>query len=501
MSIKITLTDGTVIEPAGAELIKKFAAAGVLASVEGEEDTLESDIAASAANMRVPDQPWNMPEPIEVDQDAEDQKAAIASARREAMRGDPSLAEFPYMREAYATDGNEYLASARDLAAAIPQGLTKLYDAVHEDGDAYAPYETSEEYAKQGRTGRAILASPSLVPSILAALYTGGMSVPVQIGAQVGVNSLFLPGYGAEGVALDALLTALPAGVGLVAGKAKGAGMAAIRKALEAKGIKNVADDVVEQAYEMWAGKAAGEAISKKGAGKLATMLPGPPSVRKEGILKGLYDGHPEVDLGEAKDMVAASTSRTNVPGAPALRRTEDQAADAIRRLDAAGARLEVIRQKALSGGYDPEFYRQEMAKALGEIADIPEAMMVIEKSVTPVAQAAKWANTAKSMHDVAFRPSSEANFLADALAVKVAEQDLAKPLNAMAAGKALQSTGPEFSMLHPLESLAAKASGNKPANLRLAELSLRGAAPVSPAALLPYRSRLKDYYNQGGSQ
>ena len=501
MSIKITLTDGTVIEPAGAELIKKFAAAGVLASVEGEEDTLESDIATSAANMRVPDQPWNMPEPIEIDQNAEDQRVAIENARREAISADPSLAEFPYLREAYATDGNKYLALARDLAAAIPQGLTKLYDAMREDGDAYAPYETSEEYAKQGRTGRAILASPSLVPSTLAALYTGGMSIPIQIGSQVGVNSLFLPGYGAEGVALDALLTALPAGAGLVAGKAKGAGMTAIRKALEAKGIKNVADDVVEQAYSMWSGKTAGEAISKKGADKLAPMLPGPPTIHKGGILKGLYEGHPEVDFRAAKDMVAASTSRTNIPGAPALRRTEDQAADAIRRLDAAQARLEMIRQKAISGGYDPEFYRQEMAEALGSVADIPEAMRAIEKSATPVAQVANWANTAKSMHDASFMPSKEADFLADALAVKVAEQDLAKPLNAMAAGKALQSTGPEFSMLRPLESLAAKASVNKPANLRLAELALRGAAPVSPAALLPYRSRLKDYYNQGGSQ
>ena len=251
----------------------------------------------------------------------------------------------------------------------------------------------------------------------------------------------------------------------------------------------------------MWSGKTAGEAISKKGADKLAPMLPGPPTIHKGGILKGLYAGHPEVDFRAAKDMVAASTSRTNIPGAPALRRTEDQAADAIRRLDAAQARLEMIRQKAISGGYDPEFYRQEMAEALGSVADIPEAMRAIEKSATPVAQAANWANTAKSMHDATFSPSSEANFLADALAVKVAEQDLAKPLNAMAAGKALQTTGPEFSMLSPLESLAAKASGNKPANLRLAELALRGAAPVSPAALLPYRSRLKDYYNQGGSQ
>ena len=302
-------------------------------------------------------------------------------------------------------------------------------------------------------------------------------------------------------MALDAVLTTLPAGIGLVAGKAKSAGMAAIRKALESKGIKNVAEDVVEQAYDMWAGKTAGEAISKKGSDKLATMLPGPPSLHKRGTLKGLYEGHPEVDFQDAKNMVAGSTSRTNIPGAPALRRTEDQATDAIKRLDAAEARLGVIRQKALSGRYDPEFYRQEMAQALGGIADIPEAMMTIEKSVTPVAQAANWANTAKGMHDALFTPRSEAKLLADALAVKMVKQDLAKPLNAMAAGRALQTPGSEFSVLHPLESMAVKASSNKPANLRLAELALRGVAPVSPAALLPYRGRLKDYYNQGDSQ
>ena len=436
-----------------------------------------------------------------------EQQGAIEQARSQALNEDGETL-FPYMRKARAEGTDEEMGALKDVAAMVPRGYAALQELYANDGYVDATPKTSEEYFNEGSTAKGILTSPTFFPSTLAALATGGMSIPAQIGAQVAVNAPLMEDYGEGSRALDAILTALPAGIGLVAGKAKSAGMTAIRKALEAKGIKNVADDVVEQAYGMWAGKTAGEAISKKAGGKLASMLEGPsgpPSVIKtskdyDWLLKNLGNpGEKVLGYDAVRKEIAASTKLAK--GA-AGRRTEDEAAEALKKVGWMEGRETLLKSKAAAGGYDPESYLEEITTALGNVADVPELIANARINLTKAGASAKIAVPMI----LASNPGGAGYKAVEKSVQDVLRQPLQQELSALQVGKALQNgMRPEVSagrvFMEPRLALADLVKGNAPAAYKAGEGALRLAAPVAPSLALPHRQKLKDYYNQGGSQ
>ena len=436
-----------------------------------------------------------------------EQQSAIKQARGQALNEEGETL-FPYLRKARAEGTDEEMGALKDVAAMVPRGYVALQELYANDGYVDATPKTSEEYLAEGRLGKGILTSPTTFPSILAAMATGGMSIPTQIGAQVAVNAPLMEDYGGANLGLDAILTALPAGVGLVAGKAKSAGMAAIRKALEAKGIKDVADDVVEQAYDMWAGKTAGEAISKKAGGKLASMLEGPagpPSVIKTSkdynwLLKNLSNpGEKLLGYDAVRKEIAASTKLAK--GA-AGRRTEDEAAEALKKVAWMEGRESLLKSKAAAGGYDPEAYIEEVTTALGKVADVPELIANARINLTKAGASAR-----RTIPMILSSTPGPAGYRAVENSVQdVLRQPLQQELSALQVGKALQNgMRPEVTagrvFMEPRLALADLVKGNAPAAYKVGEGALRLAAPVAPSLALPYQTRLKDFYRTGDPQ
>lgn len=531
MIIEVTMPDGEVLDvtlPDGLsdkEIQKEVDGVEAAYLLDANPDYLSSN-ATSEQQANAPvraGQPTQVEMPIGMVDDndiTEVQREMLETARRKNTRGGiadkeqqyaieqargQALAEeggtlFPYLRKARAEGTDEEMGALRDIAAMPGRGLAAIYDLYANGGYVDATPKTSEEYMTEGRVGKGILTSPTAIPSALAAMYAGGMSIPAQIGAQVAVNAPLMEDYGGSNLAMDAVLTALPAGLGFVAGKTKSAGMSAIRKALEAKGIKNIADDVIEQAYDMWAGKTAGEAISKKAGGKLAEMLDTQPVTVTEGWLKGLTDPSKDVIGYDAvRREIAASTK---LPIGAAGRRTEDEAAKALKKVDWMEQREALLKTKALEGGYDPDAYSQEISTALGTVADVPELMANAQVYLTKAGQRARMSVPLILSSD----PGPSGYGRAQEYLRDVVVQSVGQDVTALRAGKALQEgIGPGVTLGDVLTNtrpaIASFVKGNTPVALRAGEWVIRAAAPVSPSLALPYRTRLKDFYNQGESE
>ena len=496
MDIEVTMPDGQILD---VTLPDGLSDSEIQKEVDGVEaayllDANPEYLSSNATSEQQANAPARARQAIMAEQ-----KSAIEQARRQALAEEGETL-FPYLRKARAEGTDEEMGALRDIAAMPGRGLAAIYDLYANGGYVGATPKTSEEYMAEGRVGKGILTSPTAIPSALAAMYTGGMSIPAQIGAQVAVNAPLMKDYGGSNLAIDAVLTALPAGLGFVAGKAKSAGMSSIRKALEAKGINNVADDVIEQAYDMWAGKTAGDAISKKASGKLSEMLDTQPVTVTEGWLKGLTDPSKDVIGYDAvRREIAASTK---LPIGAAGRRTEDEAAEALKKVSWMEQREALLKAKALEGRYDPDAYSQEMAAALGNVADVPELMANAQMYLTKAGQRARMAVPVILSSD----PSKAGYARAQEYLRDVVAQSVGRDVTAMRAGKALQegigsgaTIGDVLTNTRP--ALASLVKGNVPVALRAGEGVIRAAAPVSPSLALPYQTRLKDFYQTGESR
>lgn len=310
----------------------------------------------------------------------------IAQARREAGTGAPS--SFPYLREAYATGTDPEVGALRDLAALPGKGWGALTDIVTGEDPRRAMGMTSEELAAEDRTGRSILASPSLVPSTLAALYTGGMSIPAQIAGQIASNTVFQPGYGEGSAAIDAILTALPAGFSVAASKTKAAGIAAIKRALESKGIKNASPEILEEAYQSLSKAGAGKRVVQESGEALAKDIAGPSlgkaDLPKSGILRGLslddpQDIPPEAFSSVKKEILESVKSKGG--------RSLDEANAAIAKVNSFEEAQASINALVSEGGYSTQSYIRDIVEELKKVADVPEMLRASEKYLSVAAK------------------------------------------------------------------------------------------------------------------
>lgn len=310
----------------------------------------------------------------------------IAQARREAGTGAPS--SFPYLREAYATGTDPEVGALRDLAALPGKGWGAAIDLFADEDPRRAMGMTSEELSAEDRTGRSILASPSLVPSTLTALYTGGMSIPTQIAGQVAANTVFQPGYGEGSMALDAILTSLPAGFSVAASKTKAAGIAAIKRALESKGIKNASPEILDEAYQSLSKSGAGKRMVQESGEALARDLAGPSlgmsDIPKRGILRGLSLNDPQDIPTEAfasvrKEILESVKSKGG--------RSLDEANAAIAKVNSFEEAQASINALVSEGGYSTQSYIRDIVEELKKVADVPEMLKASEKYISTAAK------------------------------------------------------------------------------------------------------------------
>lgn len=383
--------------------------------------------------------------------------------------------------------GSGVVAGARDLSSATGQALARMYG---EPGDIG---KTSEEYSSEGRLGKSILTSPAIVPSVATAILTGGSSIPYQIGGQVASNMVFMPEYGTGDVALDAVLTALPPGLNVLASKTKAAGMAAIRKALESKVLKNVSESVVEEAYnrlsKVRVGKKvvqeSGEALAKD----LAKPAPGASDVPKSGLLRNLSRGAP-VEIPTAAFDRARKSILASVKAKGG--RSLDEAREVISRVDAMEATQKRIAALQEEGGYATEAYTRDIVDALKKVADIPELVREAEGYISTAAES-------RAKDEVQRILSAAFNRPPGLLANSVPDASFSQPLENLRAGTALQEIygGSGRGILDVVSepTITARGLARHPTGKLLAEKGLRGTGAAAPSIL----NRL--YYREGENQ
>ena len=412
----------------------------------------------------------------------------IAKARREAGTGAPP--SFPYLREAYATGTDPEVGALRDLAALPGKGYGAVIDLFDYKDPRRAMGMTSEELAAKGRTGRSILASPSLAPSILTALYTGGMSIPTQIVGQAAANTALQPGYGEGSVALDAILTALPAGFSVAASKTKAAGIAAIKRALESKGIKNASPEILEKAYSSLSKVMAGKRMVKESgealASDLAKPVAGASDIPKTGILRNLSRGAPVEIPTAAFDRARKSIlSSVKAKGGRSL----DEAREDISRVDAMEATQKRIAALQEEGGYATESYTRDIVDALKKVADIPELVKEAEGYISTAAES-------RAKDELQRVISAAFNHPPGLLANNIPDASFSQPLENIRAGTALQDIygGNGRGILDVVSepTVAARGVARSPTGKLVAEKGLRTTGSVAPSIL----NRL--YYNEG---
>lgn len=412
----------------------------------------------------------------------------IAQARREAGTGAPS--SFPYLREAYATGSDPEVGALRDLAALPGKGYGAVIDLFSEEDPRRAMGMTSEELAAEDRTGRSILASPSLAPSTLTALYTGGMSIPTQIAGQIASNTVFQPGYGEGSMAVDAILTSLPAGFSVAASKTKAAGIAAIKKALESKGIRNASPEILEEAYQSLSKVGAGKRMVQESGEALAKDLAGPAlgasDIPKSGILRNLSRGAPvEIPTAAFGRARKAILSSVKAKGGRSL----DEAREAISRVDAMEATQKRIAALQEEGGYATEAYTRDIVDALKKVADIPELVKEAEGYISTAAEA-------RAKDEVQRAISAAFNRPPGLLANNIPDASFSQPLENLRAGTALQEiygdSGRGILDVISEPTVAARGVARSPTGKMIAEKGLMTTGAVSPSVL----NRL--YYIEG---
>ena len=444
-----------------------------------------------------------------------EQQSAIKQARGQALKEEGETL-FPYLRKARAEGTDEEMGALKDVAAMVPRGYVTLQELYANDGYVNATPKTSEEYFNEGSTAKGILASPTFFPSTLAALATGGMSIPTQIGAQVAVNAPLMEDYGGEDLTLDAIISLLPAGLSLVAGKVRSAGVASLRKALAAKGVHDAPASVLEEAYDMWSGKEAGRQIrgqAEEGLRGLVdatraekSLLPKPKMVNpqvlpKSSLLKNLVPVSPEDLLGPVGmdlDLVRRLISESTRGVGNSIKRTEAEAVEALAKVDRLEAMERTLREKMSTGPYDPEKYKAEIISALGDAADVPEILEAAKFALTPQARDLRGAGLRMLLSDTpdSYRAVLESGNAAQAV-------PLGEGLAALHTGHELEKgltrgAGAKGWVTEPVVSAAKVASSSHPAVFRAGELLLRGARPGAASPLLPYRGRLAEFYGVG---
>ena len=429
----------------------------------------------------------------------------IAQARREAGTVTPldfpflreAHASFPYLREAYATGTDPEVGALRDLAALPGKGYGAVIDLFADEDPRRAMGMTSEELAAEDRTGRSILASPSLAPSILTALYTGGMSIPTQIVGQVAANTVFQPGYGEGSMALDAILTSLPAGFSVAASKTKAAGIAAIKKALESKGIKNASPEILEEAYQSLSKSGAGKRMVQESGEALASDLAKPAAgasdIPKSGILRNLSRGAPVEIPTAAFDRARKSIlSSVKAKGGRSL----DEAREAISRVDAMEATQKRIAALQEEGGYATEAYTRDIVDALKKVADIPELVKEAEGYISTAAES-------RAKDEVQRAISAAFNRPPGLLANNIPDASFSQPLENLRAGTALQEiygdSGRGILDVISEPTVAARGVARSPTGKLIAEKGLRATGAAAPSVLNRYREPI--LYNEDDQQ
>lgn len=440
----------------------------------------------------------------------------IADARRTELEKDgPTL--MPYLRRARVEGTDEEQGALLDIMAMPGRGLAAIYD-LYENGGFVSPQpKMAEEYFGAGQTGKGILTSPSAIPSALLAAYTGGASLPVQAASQIGANAALLPDYGGEDLTLDAIISLLPAGLSLVAGKVRSAGIASLRKALAAKGVHDAPASVLEEVYDMWSGKEAGRQIRGQAEEGLRGMvdatraekslLPKPKMVNpqvlpKSSLLKHLAPVSPEDLLGPVGmdlDLVRRLISESTRGVGNGIKRTEAEAVEALAKVDRLEAVERTLREKMSTGPYDPEKYRAEVISALGDAADVPEILEAAKSALTPQARDLRGAGLRMLLSGT---PDSYRAVLESGNAVRAVP--LGEGLAALYTGRELEKgltkgAGAKGWVTEPVVSAAKVTSSSHPAVFRAGELLLRGARPGAASTLLPYRGRLAEFYGVGG--
>lgn len=345
--------------------------------------------------------------------------------------------------------GGGIVAGAKDYGSAAGRMLAKLYS-----GDEGSVSTTSAEYSEQGRPVLAMLTDPTLPVAVAA----GGVSLPAATLPRVAA----LAGEGAGFTQLSSLVnqgefagpteTALGAGLGAGLGVAGG-------YARGARIPKGTPAEVAEQAYRMSADPVL-KATERSQAVKLIANVKDP-----KGLPKGVVD-MADMEIGLVVD-------------------------DAVGRLDDAAATNALSEKEVTAGKKALEDMLTDLYRGKNTLT--PEQIFNAAKRIEKVDPEA-----AKKLVEVAGRRANDASkswsygglgydeVVSDYLLAQTkgmpAAQDVTAAYNTIRAAN------------------VAPVAGKAPLAATLADYYLAPAVPVAGEAL-GYQTRLKDFYNRGGSQ
>lgn len=466
--------------------------------------------------------------------------ASIPAVRKAAIKEDsPVLSSlFPYTADEMAETGDNagFTDGLRDVGSLAGRAAYQTINPASGIG------MTSEELASQGNLGGTIMTDPLVGWSIPLAPIgaAAGGATALGLGATRAIPMAEILGstvastapapflrevYGAKDLGLDALTGLIGGAVGTGLAKIpKAVAFARMRQILSKEGVKDVTDETLEQVYTNL-GKFRGtsktaEKAAEKTTGKIASNLEpqysGPNAAARETARELILQP-------EAFDQAITSLEKRAMlsPKDP-LYLKESVVRGYKGRLSSAKKSYESIVDRAYKGKegqyFDPAAWQAAVGDVLSDVKDIPGAVDMLAGGLSKGSQlkdmyslqALVGMPDAQGYPGSLVNPGSISPAQAEAAADMVRQADVAKRGLIRDAGT-LNAQG-QLARLYTPDAVQLNALGvgkamlaDVPSAARSVDAALRGATMGAVEAKkekdFPYQTRLKDFYQTGGSQ